>query len=177
MCFGTPGNASLMILLIVIKSQWPRSVFATESISFLPPLESHYRHLGSNTESCVTWSPNIHDRSDFYTRSDSISDSSVPHSESQPSGENDVLKCCDSEQHGQFPRCIMQRLCIEWDIWAEACKEGECYKLGDGLMLTFHIDFDWLLPLDESILTTDKYLNWILSNGDADKGREEHNCA
>ena len=34
------------------------------------------------------------------------------------------------------------------------------------LMLTFHID--WLLSLDESILTTDKYLNWILSNGDTD---------
>ena len=46
-------------------------------------------------------------------------------------------------------------------------------------MLTFHID--WLLSLDESILTTDKYLNWILSNGDADKENwvdtEEHNFA
>ena len=51
--------------------------------------------------------------------------------------------------------------------------------LADDLMLTFHID--WLLSLDESILTTDKYLNWILSNGDADNENwvdtEEHNSA
>ena len=69
MCFGTPGNDSLMILLNMIKSQWPESVFATESISFLPPLESHYKHLdwGATQESCVTRCNNIHDQDLTFT--------------------------------------------------------------------------------------------------------------
>ena len=58
---------------------------------------------------------------------------------------------------------------LSWGMWrAGEYWGGEMLQVGGwtDLMLTFHID--WLLSLDESILTTDKYLNWILSNGDTD---------
>ena len=52
----------------------------------------------------MTCSHNIHDHSDFYTQVLCF----MPQFESQQSREDDdVLNCGNSEQHGQFPRCII----------------------------------------------------------------------
>lgn len=93
---------------ITMLQCWPRSVFATESISFLPQLESHYQHLGlgeteSNTGARVTRSHNIHDHSDSDTQAVLCHDLRVSRAEKMM-----LLNAGDSEQHGQFPRCIIR---------------------------------------------------------------------
>ena len=53
-----------------------------------------------------------------------------------------VLKCGDSEQHGQFPRCIIRGFVLNETSQLRHVTRGnkrrECYKLGDGETWCLH---------------------------------------
>ena len=109
----------------------------------------------SNTGACVTQSHNIHDHSDSYTQAVLILRVSR-------AMKMMLLNAADSEQHGQFPSCIIRGFVLNETSQLRHVKRGIVSQGNVTSWGTDRLDAyisHWLLSLDESILTTDKYLN------------------